>query len=275
MLIKIFSATALGIDAVPVTIEVHSVPGFDFTLVGLPDNAVKESHERILAALTVNGFDTLRRSFTINMAPADIKKEGAAFDLPIAIGMLAGCEKVKMRELGKYLIAGELSLDGSLQPIKGALPIALCARQEGYKGIILPASNAEEAAVVEGLDVFGMTDLLEVVHFLNGDMKNELDPEDRFAPTQVDIQAMFKESAYPSDIDFSDVRGQYKVKRAMEVAAAGGHNMLMVGPPGAGKSMIAKRLPSILPPLSLEEALETTKIHSVAGLLNKKTASRG
>lgn len=275
MLIKIFSATALGIDAVPVTIEVHSVPGFDFTLVGLPDNAVKESHERILAALTVNGFDTLRRSFTINMAPADIKKEGAAFDLPIAIGMLAGCEKVKMRELGKYLIAGELSLDGSLQPIKGALPIALCARQEGYKGIILPASNAEEAAVVEGLDVFGMTDLLEVVHFLNGDMKNELDPEDRFAPTQVDIQAMFKESAYPSDIDFSDVRGQYKVKRAMEVAAAGGHNMLMVGPPGAGKSMMAKRLPSILPPLSLEEALETTKIHSVAGLLNKKTASRG
>ena len=270
MLIKIFSAAPVGIDAVPVTIEVHAVPGFDFTLVGLPDGAVKESHERISAALTVNGFETIRRAFTINMAPADIKKEGAAFDLPLAIGMLAGNENVKTRELEHYMIMGELSLDGSLQPIRGALPIALCARKEGFKGLILPAANAKEAAVVDGLDVYGLNDIMEVIRFLNGEQKDELNPEDKFEPTHVDTQALFNELAFPSDVDFSDVRGQFKVRRAMEVAAAGGHNMLMVGPPGAGKSMMAKRLPSILPPLTLEEALETTKIHSVAGLMNKR-----
>lgn len=275
MLIKIHSAAPVGIDAVPVTIEVHAVPGFDFTLVGLPDNAVKESHERIIAALTVNGFDALRRSFTINMAPADIKKEGAAFDLPLAIGMLAGNELVHTKELAHYMIMGELSLDGSLQPIRGALPIALCARKEGFKGLILPAANAEEAAVVEGLDVYGMTTLQDVVHFLNGEQKDELNPNDVFAPTHVDTQALFAALAFPSDMDFADVRGQFKVRRAMEVAAAGGHNMIMVGPPGAGKSMIAKRLPSILPPLTLEEALETTKIHSVAGLMNKHKGVNG
>ena len=270
MLIKIFSAAPVGIDAVPVTIEVHAVPGFDFTLVGLPDNAVKESHERITAALTVNGLENLRRAFTINMAPADIKKEGAAYDLPLAIGMLAGSEVLKSRELKHYMIMGELSLDGSLQPIRGALPIALCARKEGFKGLILPSANAEEAAVVDGLDVYGLNNIMEVIHFLNGEPKDELNPEDRFEPTHVDTQALFNELAFPSDLDFADVRGQFKVRRAMEVAAAGGHNMIMVGPPGAGKSMIAKRLPSILPPLTLEEALETTKIHSVAGLMNKR-----
>lgn len=270
MLIKIYSAAPVGIDAVPVTIEVHAVPGFDFTLVGLPDNAVKESHERILAALTVNGLEQLRRAFTINMAPADIKKEGASFDLPLAIGMLAGSELVRTKELAHYMIMGELSLDGSLQPIRGALPIALCARREGFKGLIVPAANAEEAAVVEGLDVYGLKDLQEVIRFLNGEKKNELDEDDVFAPVHIDTQALFDELAYPSELDFSDVRGQFKVRRAVEIAAAGGHNMIMVGPPGAGKSMIAKRIPSILPPLTLEEALETTKIHSVAGLTSKR-----
>ena len=275
MLTKIYSAAPVGIDAVPVTIEVHSVPGFEFTLVGLPDNAVKESHERIIAALTVNGLEMLRRAYTVNMAPADIKKEGASFDLPLAIGMLAGAEKLKSRELAHYMIMGELSLDGSLRPIRGALPIALCARKAGFKGLILPAENAEEAAVVDGLEVYGLNDLTEVIRFLNGELKDELHPEDTFTPTHIDTQALFDELAFPSDLDFADVRGQYKIRRAVEIAAAGGHNMIMVGPPGAGKSMIAKRIPSILPPLTLEEALETTKIHSIAGLTNKRKGAQG
>ena len=270
MLVKIFSAAPVGIDAVQVTIEVHSKPGFEFIIVGLPDASVKESHERIMAALTINGMEALHRSYTINMAPADIKKEGSLYDLPLAIGMLAGGEKMKTKLLQDYMLVGELSLDGSLQPIRGALPIALCARKEGFKGLILPAANAEEAAVVDGLDVYGLKDLMEVVRFLDGQPKDELNPEDKWEPTHVDTQALFDELAFPSDLDFSDVRGQYKVRRAVEIAAAGGHNMIMVGPPGAGKSMIAKRIPSILPPLTLEEALETTKIHSIVGLTNKK-----
>ena len=262
MLIKTYGAAPVGIDAVLVTIEVHAVPGFDFTLVGLPDNAVKESHERILAALNVNGYESPKRAFTINMAPADIKKEGAAYDLPLAIGILAGEEKVKSALLDKFMLMGELSLDGSLQPIRGALPIALCARKEGFRGLILPADNACEAAVVDGLEVYGMKTILDVARFING--------EQQFESTRVDTDLLFREEAFSTDLDFADVRGQENVRRAMEVAAAGGHNLLMVGPPGAGKSMMAKRLPSILPPLTLEEALETTKIHSVAGLLNRR-----
>ena len=270
MLGKIYSAAPVGIDAVKVTIEVHAKPGFDFIMVGLPDTAVKESHERIMAALTVNGMEALHRSYTINMAPADIKKEGSLYDLPLAIGMLAGGEKMKCKDLSRYMMVGELSLDGSLQPIRGALPIALSARKEGFKGLILPSANAEEAAVVDGLDVYGLNDLPEVIRFLNGEPKDELNPEDKWEPTHVNTQALFDELAFPSDLDFSDVRGQFKVRRAVEIAAAGGHNMLMIGPPGAGKSMIAKRIPSILPPLTLEEALETTKIHSIVGLTNKR-----
>ena len=259
MLIKTYGAATVGIDAVPITIEVHATAGTNFTLVGLPDNAVKESRDRIYSALQVNGYHYPMRNYTINMAPADIKKEGAAYDLPLAIGILAGDEQVKSAYLSQYMLMGELSLDGSLQPIRGALPIALCARKAGYKGLILPAQNAMEAAVAAGLEVYGMEHLLDVVRFLN-------DPQS-VAPTQVDTQQLFANAAFPVDLDFADVRGQENVRRAMEVAAAGGHNLLMVGPPGAGKSMMAKRLPSILPPLSLEEALETTKIHSVAGLM--------
>lgn len=259
MLIKTFGAATVGIDAVPITIEVHAKAGTDFTLVGLPDNAVRESRERIYAALQVNGYRYPMRNYTINMAPADIKKEGAAYDLPLAVGILAGDEQVKCAHLDRYMLMGELSLDGSLQPIRGALPIALCARKHGYRGLILPAQNAMEAAVTEGLEVYGMAHLLDVVRFLNG--------EQAFEPVRVDTRQLFAASAVSSDLDFADVRGQENVRRAMEVAAAGGHNLLMVGPPGAGKSMMAKRLPSILPPLSLEEALETTKIHSVAGLM--------
>lgn len=267
MLIKCFGAAPQGIDAVIVTIEVHAVPGFEFTLVGLPDNAVKESHERIVAALTVNGFNRPRHTLTINMAPADIKKEGAAYDLPLAIGMLTAEEEVKSALLEQYMIMGELSLDGTLQPIQGVLPMALAARKAGFKGIILPEQNAREAAVVSGLEVYGLKNLLEVVRFLN---KTQV-----FEPTYVDTAAEFASHAFTSDLDFSDVRGQENVRRAMEVAAAGGHNMLMVGPPGAGKSMMAKRLPSILPPLNLEEALETTKIYSVSGLMARRKESDG
>lgn len=267
MLIKCFGAAPQGIDAVIVTIEVHAVPGFEFTLVGLPDSAVKESHERIVAALIVNGFNKPRHTLTINMAPADIKKEGAAYDLPLAIGMLAAEEEVKTALLEHYMIMGELSLDGTLQPIQGVLPMALAARKAGFKGIILPEQNAREAAVVTGLEVYGLKNLQEVVRLLNQIQV--------FEPTHVDTMAEFATHAFTSDLDFSDVRGQENVRRAMEVAAAGGHNMLMVGPPGAGKSMMAKRLPSILPPLNLEEALETTKIYSVSGLMTRRKESDG
>lgn len=261
MLIKTYGAALQGIDAQLITIEMHAVAGVDFTLVGLPDNAIKESRERIHAALTVNGFKIPHKQLTINMAPADMKKEGSAYDLPLAVGMLAITEDISGKRLTDYMIMGELSLDGTLQPIHGVLPIALCARREGFSGIILPKANAREAAVVEGLNVYGIESLLDVVQFLNGLCTIE--------PTMVNTEEEFHTFARQTDVDFADVRGQENVRRAMEVAAAGGHNLLMVGPPGAGKSMMAKRLPGILPPLTLEEALETTKIHSVSGLLQQ------
>ncbi len=264
MLVKTYGAAVKGIDAVVITIEVNVNRGTKFFLVGLPDNAVKESHERISSAINYIGYRFPRQQVTINMAPADIKKEGAAYDLPLAIGIMAASEQIDTQLLDKYIIMGEVSLDGSLKPIKGVLPIAVMAQQNGFKGCILPYDNAREAAVVHGIDVYGMNNLSDVIDFFNN--------KKTFDPTYVDTQAEFLFQSHIPDLDFSDVKGQDNVKRALEVAAAGGHNIIMVGPPGAGKSMLAKRLPSILPPLTLQEALETTKIHSVAGLLDRNTS---
>ena len=264
MLVKVLAAAIQGISATLVTIEVNALRGIKFYLVGLPDNAVKESHQRINSALQYNGLRFPSKQIIVNMAPADIKKEGSAYDLPIAVGILAADEVVSTVRLGQYLIMGELGLDGMLVPIKGALPIALKARELGYKGIILPQGNAAEAAVVDGITVYGAENIMQVIRFLNN--------EEEIAPYTVDIENEFysKQSSFP--FDFSEVRGQESVKRAFEVAAAGGHNLIMVGPPGSGKSMMAKRLPSILPPLTLSESLETTKIHSVSGMLPDGTA---
>ncbi len=264
MLVKTFCAAVNGMEVTTVTVEVSITRGVLFHLTGLADTAVKESHDRIAAALINNGYKFPIADITANLAPADIKKEGASFDLPLAIALLAASNKMKCDKLADYMLVGELSLDGSLQPVKGILPIAIKARKQKFKGIIVPKVNEYEAAVVDTLEVYGMNNILEVINFLNGSTST-------LEPCVVDTRKEFYDHQYEFDFDFADVRGQENVKRALEVAAAGGHNLIMIGPPGSGKSMMAKRLPSILPPLSLSESLETTQIHSIAGKLKSNS----
>ncbi len=257
MLVKTFGSAVSGIDANTITIEVNISKGINFYLVGLPDSAIKESQQRIISALSSNGLKWPGKRIVINMAPADIRKEGSAYDLPIAIGVLAASEQIEIDRLQDYVIMGELSLDGTVNPIKGALPIAINAKNDGFKGVILPKQNSLEAAVVDGIDVFCVSHIMDLIDFFNNGVELE--------KVKIDIDAEFQKDICDTDVDFSDVKGQENVKRALEIAAAGGHNIIMIGPPGAGKTMLSKRIPSILPPLSLDEAIETTKIHSVAG----------
>jgi magnesium chelatase family protein len=261
MLVKVFGSAVYGVDAMTITMEVDASQGLtSYFIVGLPDSAVKESLDRISSAFRNSRIERPRSKVLINMSPADIKKEGAAYDLPIAVGLMAAAGVVPPDSFGDLVIMGELSLDGGLQPIKGALPIAIKARAEKFRGLIVPLQNAREAALVNNLEVYGVENLQQVVELLNG--KSDIQP------TLVNTREEFFEAQTHFDIDFNDVKGQENVKRALEIAAAGGHNAILIGPPGAGKTMLAKRLPTILPPLSLQEALETTKIHSVAGKLS-------
>ena len=262
MLVKTYGSAILGVAAVTVTVEVNVSPGMGFNIVGLPDNAVKESAQRISTAFLESGFHVSNQNVVVNMAPADLKKEGTAYDLTIAVGILGAMGMVKADALEHYVIMGELGLDGTLRPIKGVLPIAIEARRRQCKGIVLPAANAREAAIVNNLEVYGAESLKQVADFFNGEAAIE--------PTVVDTRAEFANSLTRYDYDFADVKGQETVKRCLEIAAAGGHNAIMIGPPGSGKSMLAKRMPSILPPLTLGESLETTQIHSVAGLMRRE-----
>ncbi len=257
MLTKVFGSAVFGVEATTIVVEVNVDIGVGYHLVGLPDNAIKESNYRIAAALLNNGYKIPGKKITLNLAPADLRKEGSAYDLTLAMGILTASGQIQSENLEQYIIMGELSLDGNLQPIKGALPIAIKAAQEGFKGFILPEVNAKEAAIVDGLEVYGVSNIATVIDFF--------DKGTPLKRTVVDIQEEFYKSLEFPEIDFSDVKGQESIKRCMEIAAAGGHNIILIGPPGSGKTMLAKRLPSILPPMTLNEALETTKIHSVVG----------